>query len=149
MKNTSDSIENYIKELIARFGVAEIKRSHLADDFSVVPSQINYVLKTRFTPHQGYVVESKRGGGGYIRIEKVRYSDDHQLISQMLSTIGEQISQTVFVDVIQLLFDEGIFTQREGELIIATASDEVLGSDADKIRARLLKQVLQRLDRKG
>ena len=72
-KNTSDSIEEYIKKILAQSGFAEIKRSVLADNFSVVPSQINYVIKTRFTESRGYAVESKRGGGGYIRIAKIRF----------------------------------------------------------------------------
>ena len=62
-KNTSDSIEAYIKALLAQAGMAELKRSELADVFQVVPSQINYVIKTRFTESRGYIVESKRGGG--------------------------------------------------------------------------------------
>ncbi len=63
-KNTSDIIEEYIKQLLAQAGIAELKRSEVADIFQVVPSQINYVIKTRFTESRGYVVESKRGGGG-------------------------------------------------------------------------------------
>lgn len=73
IKNTSDNIEEYIKSLLEQSGIAEIKRSNLADTFQVVPSQINYVIKTRFTESRGYVVESKRGGGGYIRIAKVHF----------------------------------------------------------------------------
>ena len=69
-RNTSDSIEEYIKELLGQSGIAEIQRSNLADTFQVVPSQINYVIKTRFTESRGYIVESKRGGGGYIRISQ-------------------------------------------------------------------------------
>ena len=79
-KNTSDSIEAYIKALLAQAGMAELKRSELADVFQVVPSQINYVIKTRFTESRGYIVESKRGGGGYIRIGKVQFSDHHQML---------------------------------------------------------------------
>ena len=70
-KNTSDNIEAYIKAILEQAGMVELKRSELADVFQVVPSQINYVIKTRFTESRGYVVESKRGGGGYIRIMKV------------------------------------------------------------------------------
>ena len=80
-RNTSDSIEEYIKELLGQSGTAEIQRSNLADAFQVVPSQINYVIKTRFTESRGYIVESKRGGGGYIRIVKVRFSDKHHMLS--------------------------------------------------------------------
>ena len=63
-KNTSDNIEAYIKAILEQAGMVELKRSELADVFQVVPSQINYVIKTRFTESRGYVVESKRGGGG-------------------------------------------------------------------------------------
>lgn len=149
IKNTSDNIEEYIKQLLAQSGVAEIKRSNLADTFQVVPSQINYVIKTRFTESRGYVVESKRGGGGYIRIARVHFSDRHQMLGNLLITIDEQISEQIFTDVMQLLFDENIISEREGNLILATASDEVLGTDAPKIRTRMLRKIIQRLDRKG
>lgn len=148
-KNTSDSIEEYIKQLLAQSGIAEIKRSNLADAFQVVPSQINYVIKTRFTESRGYIVESKRGGGGYIRIARVSFSDQHQMFDNLMGSIGECISEQVFTDLIQLLFDEKIISEREGNLILATASDEVLGKDAPEIRARILRKILQRLDRKG
>ncbi|GAB6886405.1 CtsR family transcriptional regulator [Streptococcus equinus ATCC 33317] len=148
-KNTSDSIEEYIKQLLAQSGIAEIKRSNLADAFQVVPSQINYVIKTRFTESRGYIVESKRGGGGYIRIARVSFSDQHQMFDNLMGSIGECISEQVFTDLIQLLFDEKIISEREGNLILATASDEVLGKDAPEIRSRMLRKILQRLDRKG
>ncbi|MEE0948988.1 transcriptional regulator CtsR [Streptococcus equinus] len=148
-KNTSDSIEEYIKQLLAQSGIAEIKRSNLADAFQVVPSQINYVIKTRFTESRGYIVESKRGGGGYIRIARVSFSDQHQMFDNLMGSIGECISEQVFTDLIQLLFDEKIISEREGNLILVTASDEVLGKDAPEIRARMLRKILQRLDRKG
>ncbi|QGX46044.1 CtsR family transcriptional regulator [Streptococcus equinus] len=148
-KNTSDSIEEYIKQLLAQSGIAEIKRSNLADAFQVVPSQINYVIKTRFTESRGYIVESKRGGGGYIRIARVSFSDQHQMFDNLMGSIGECISEQVFTDLIQLLFDEKIISEREGNLILATASDEVLGKEAPEIRARMLRKILQRLDRKG
>ena len=146
-KNTSDSIEEYIKSILAQAGI--VKRSELADVFQVVPSQINYVIKTRFTESRGYIVESKRGGGGYIRIGKIEFSDRHQMFCDLFDNVGERISQQIFTDVIQLLFDEKIMTEREGNLLLATASDLVLGNDAPAIRARMLKKILQQLDRKG
>ena len=148
-KNTSDSIEEYIKQLLAQSGIAEIKRSNLADAFQVVPSQINYVIKTRFTESRGYTGESKRVGGGYIRIARVHFSDQHQMFDNLMANIGERISEQVFTDLIQLLFNEKIISEREGNLILATATDEVLGKDAPEIRARMLRKILQRLDRKG
>ena len=147
-RNTSDSIEEYIKELLGQSGIAEIQRSNLADTFQVVPSQINYVIKTRFTASRGYIVESKRGGGGYIRIGRITFSDKHELVHDLIKNMGEKLSTTVFADILQLLFDEGLMTEREGNLFLATGSDDVLGKDADKIRARMMLQLLRRLDRK-
>lgn len=147
-KNTSDSIEEYIKELLTQSGVTELKRSHLAAYFQVVPSQINYVIKTRFTESRGYVVESKRGGGGYIRIAKVDFSDRHQELNHIICHIGDSISATVFADLVQLLFEQGILTEREVQLLVVSSSDEVLGIDGASIRARMLRKILQRLDRK-
>ena len=110
--------------------------SNLADTFQVVPSQINYVIKTRFTESRGYIVESKRGGGGYIRIVKVRFSDKHHMIYDLLQNLADQLSEQVFTDLIQLLFDEKIITEREGNLILATASYDVLGEDAATIPSK-------------
>ena len=134
-KNTSDSIEAYIKAILAQAGMAELKRSELADVFQVVPSQINYVIKTRFTESRGYVVESKRGGGGYIRIGKVQFSDHHQM--------------HVFNDILQMLYEEQLLTQRETQLLLATTSDEVLAQDAPILRAHMLRKIIQQVDRKG
>ena len=129
--------------------MAELKRSELADVFQVVPSQINYVIKTRFTESRGYIVESKRGGGGYIRIGKVQFSDHHQMLQDLAANIGETISQQVFHDILQMLHEEKLLTKRETQLFFATTSDEVLGRDALIIRANMLKKIIQQVDRKG
>lgn len=148
-KNTSDSIEAYIKDLLAQAGMAELKRSELADVFQVVPSQINYVIKTRFTESRGYIVESKRGGGGYIRIGKVQFSDHHQMLQDLAANIGERISQQVFNDILEMLCEEELLTKRETQLLFAMTSDEVLGQDGPKLRANMLKKIIQQVDRKG
>ena len=148
-KNTSDSIEAYIKALLAQAGMTELKRSELADVFQVVPSQINYVIKTRFTETRGYIVESKRGGGGYIRIGKVQFSDHHQMLQDLTANIGEIISQQVFNDILQMLYEEKLLTKRETQLLLATTSDEVLGRDSLILRATMLKKIIQQVDRKG
>lgn len=148
-KNTSDNIEEYIKQLLAQAGMAELKRSELADIFQVVPSQINYVIKTRFTESRGYVVESKRGGGGYIRIGKVTFSDQHEMLQELLETVTTQIGPQVFEDLLYILLEEGLASQREVDLMLLAGSDTVLGQEAPVIRARMLRKWLQQLDRKG
>lgn len=147
-KNTSDNIEAYIKHLLAQAGFVELKRSEVAASFQVVPSQINYVIKTRFTESRGYIVESKRGGGGYIRIDKVDFSDQHHMLEGLRLSLGDSLSQQVFTDIVQLLFEQGLMTEREGNLILASASDEVLGDEAPAIRARMLRKMIHQLDRK-
>ena len=89
LKNTSDHIEAYIKAILDQSGIVELQRSQLADTFQVVPSQINYVIKTRFTESRGYLVESKRGGGGYIRIGRIEFSSHHEMLRDLLYSIGE------------------------------------------------------------
>lgn len=148
MKNTSDYIEEHIKAILDQVKVAELRRSELASRFEVVPSQINYVIKTRFTASRGYIVESKRGGGGYIRIGRITFSDKHELVHDLLKNMGDSLSVTVFSDILQLLFDEKLMTEREGNLFLSTGSDEILGKDASTIRARMMRQILRRLDRK-
>ena len=148
-KNTSDNIEEYIKNLLAQAGIAELKRSEVADFFQVVPSQINYVIKTRFTESRGYIVESKRGGGGYIRIGKIEYSDQHDLLQDLLHSVQEHIGQEVFEDLIHILYENQLLTAREARLFISMTTDEQLGEDAPSIRARQLKILLKQLDRKG
>ncbi len=148
MKNTSDYIEEHIKAILEQVKVAELRRSELASRFEVVPSQINYVIKTRFTASRGYIVESKRGGGGYIRIGRITFSDKHEMVHDLLTNMGDQLTETVYADILQLLFDEGLMTEREGNLLLALGADEVLGADRDAIRARMMQQVLRRLDRK-
>ncbi|HFR3747276.1 TPA: CtsR family transcriptional regulator [Streptococcus suis] len=148
MKNTSDYIEEHIKAILDQVNVAELRRSELASRFEVVPSQINYVIKTRFTASRGYIVESKRGGGGYIRIGRITFSDKHELVRDLLNNMGDQLSATVYNDILQLLFDEKLMTEREGNLFLASGTDEVLGKEAAGIRARMMRQILRRLDRK-
>ncbi|MBY5035594.1 CtsR family transcriptional regulator [Streptococcus gallolyticus] len=148
VKNTSDYIEEHIKAILETASVAELKRSELASRFEVVPSQINYVIKTRFTASRGYIVESKRGGGGYIRIGRVTFSDKHDLIRDLQKNMGISLSWPVFQDLMQLLFDEDLITEREGNLFLATARNEVLGEEASFIRARMMREILSKIDRK-
>lgn len=148
MKNTSDSIEEYIKAILETGCVAELKRSELASRFAVVPSQINYVIKTRFTANRGYIVESKRGGGGYIRIGRITFSDKHELVSRIRANLGSELSFAAFQDVLQVLFEEGLMTRREAQLLLEMGMDSILGAGAAMIRGRMIQQALRQVDRK-
>ena len=129
--------------------MVELQRSQLADTFQVVPSQINYVIKTRFTESRGYLVESKRGGGGYIRIGRIEFSNHHEMLRDLLYSVGEEVSQIVFEDILRLLFEQDLLTSQEMNLLVAMAPDRILGEEANQIRANMLKQLLQEVDRKG
>ena len=148
-KNTSDHIEAYIKAILDQSGIVELQRSQLADTFQVVPSQINYVIKTRFTESRGYLVESKRGGGGYIRIGRIEFSNHHDMLRDLLYSVGEEVSIAIFEDVLRLLFEQYLVTRQEMNLLLAMATYRVLGDDANLIRANMLRQLLQEVDRKG
>ena len=89
----SDLIEEYLKKVLQEEGKIEIQRNEIAEIFNCVPSQINYVINTRFTMQHGYDVESKRGGGGYIRIVKVQVNSNIDLLERMNQIIGNHISE--------------------------------------------------------
>lgn len=96
MRNVSENIEQYLKHILEQSpeGMVEIQRNELADEFQCVPSQINYVISTRFTLEKGYIVESKRGGGGFIRIQKkVKLTSHGEILDHIFRTVGNQIDQ--------------------------------------------------------
>ncbi|KRG14258.1 CtsR family transcriptional regulator [Lederbergia galactosidilytica] len=148
MRNISDIIENYLKKVLelSEKEIVEIKRSEVADKFQCVPSQINYVINTRFTIERGYLVESKRGGGGYIRISKVRSHDKSHLIDQLSALTESQISQSSAHDIILRLLEEGIVTEKEARLMLSVVDRSVIYVELplrDQLRARMLKAMLQ------
>ncbi|MGG0303294.1 transcriptional regulator CtsR [Bacillus albus] len=150
MRNISDIIEKYLKQVIdlSNNNVIEIKRNEIADQFECVPSQINYVINTRFTLERGFVVESKRGGGGYIRIIKVKLHDDIDIIDQMLHMIDHSVAQGNAESMIIRLIEEGIITNREAKLMLSVLDRSVLSMDVpsrDELRARILCAMLRTL----
>ncbi|EJR43927.1 hypothetical protein IIM_05342 [Bacillus cereus VD107] len=150
MRNISDIIEKYLKQVIdlSNNNVIEIKRNEIADRFDCVPSQINYVINTRFTLERGFVVESKRGGGGYIRIIKVKLHDDIDIIDQMLHMIDHSVAQGNAEGMIIRLIEEGIITNREAKLMLSVLDRSVLLMDVpsrDELRARILCAMLRTL----
>ncbi|MCA1032730.1 CtsR family transcriptional regulator [Bacillus timonensis] len=150
MRNISDIIEQYLKQVLTMSdrNIVEIKRSEIADKFECVPSQINYVINTRFTIERGYHVESKRGGGGYIRIMKVKSNDSAHLIEQLLLLIERRISQSSAEDVIYRLVEEEVVSKREAKIMMSVIDRSVLFIELpmrDELRARMLKAMLMSL----
>ncbi|OAT85181.1 CtsR family transcriptional regulator [Desulfotomaculum copahuensis] len=147
MHNISDLIEQHLKALLAASaeGFIEIQRNELAGRFNCVPSQINYVLATRFTLERGFLIESRRGGGGYVRIMRLNLDRRLDLVAQLCDLAGGAVSQQRAEDLIRRLLDEELITNREARLMLAAVSREALrvGLPArDQLRALILKSML-------
>ena len=147
MPGMSNIIERFIKEMLeeAEDGIIEIGRNDLADQFGCAPSQINYVLTTRFTPYKGYYIESRRGGGGYIKIMKVEIDENEYLEELILNTIGDSITKNKAFHIIEGLVEEEIITTREGHLMKASIEDtalKVVTASRNYLRADILKNML-------
>lgn len=148
--NISDIIEKHLKEILQKKGknVIEIKRSEVAELFQCVPSQINYVINTRFTIEKGYIVESKRGGGGYIRIIRVTRQDKSELVDEIIDMINPTVTQQASIDVLERLLEEEIITAREAKIILSAVDRSTLAFQLplrDEIRARILTAMLSTL----
>lgn len=147
MKNISDIIEGYLKSIIENTtqGQIEIKRNEVAEKFQCVPSQINYVINTRFTVDRGYIVESKRGGGGYIRIFRVEASTTSELIHDMLGVLENGASESMVEDMVYRLLDHDIIKRREAKLILAACARSTLSLPLplrDQLRGRVAQAML-------
>jgi len=145
MANLADDIEVYLKDIMGHSGVAEVQRATLAAQFGCAPSQINYVLATRFTPERGYLVESRRGGGGFIRITRLNLEAGdalHELIQQQ---IGSAVSQDEALGYIVRLHEQNIIDEREAAIMQAAVHRETIALDLpfrDMVRANLLKAMI-------
>lgn len=142
IRNISDIIEQYIKEIIqaSRAGMVEVQRSDLAEQFQCVPSQINYVIATRFSPEHGYLVESKRGGGGYIRIRQIQF-DESKPVASLLKSMSPRLSEREADGVIHRLERESLISNREAAGLRAAVRRETLQiglPERDELRSRLL-----------
>jgi transcriptional regulator CtsR len=147
MARLSDIIEAFLKEMLKdeMDGSIEIQRNELANKFKCVPSQINYVISTRFTNERGYYVESRRGGGGHIKIKRVEFKNEGNYLMHTVSAIGNTISQQDAEAFINNFVDYDILTEREALILKATICDKVLGNyklNKDEIRANILKNAL-------
>jgi len=143
----SNLIEKFIIDLIknSQNGIIEIQRNEMAEYFECSPSQINYVLSTRFTPYKGYYIESRRGGGGYIKIIKVDIEEYEDINEILLNTTGDSITKGKAYHLVEGFLEEGLITKREEEIIRVALSDRALAEgvkDRNRLRASILKDIL-------
>ncbi len=146
----SDIIEDFIKDLFEgdENNFIEIQRNELAQHFNCVPSQINYVISTRFKPSQGYYVESKRGGGGNIRIKKINNTKSDYII-HIINNIGKSITVNEIDILLSDFLTYNIINQQEAKLLKVATSDNVLKLDIDikdEVRARIFKNMLLNIE---
>jgi transcriptional regulator CtsR len=143
----SDLIASFLQESLeeAENGVLEIQRSDLAQRFNCVPSQINYVMTTRFSPERGYIVESRRGGNGYIRITRVRV-DRQTLLMHVINSLGTQVDLPSARAILSNLVQSGAVEEPIAQALLAAVGDKALAAVPrpirDVLRADIMKQVL-------
>lgn len=146
----SDIIEQYLKNILHtnEKKMVEIRRSEIADRFECVPSQINYVINTRFTIERGYIIESKRGGGGYIRIFRIEHQDEFELIDDLINLIQPKVSQQGAFDILERLHEKKVITEREQNIMAIALDRETLAvmlPARDELRTRILTAMLTTL----
>lgn len=140
----SDIIAGYIEQQLEREkGCVQLSRSELAEHFNCVPSQINYVLMTRFSPEHGYYVDSRRGGGGYIKITRVKMNGN-LLLMHVINTIGDRIDAMSSVAYISNLHGDGVISDEAAALLLAAVSDKALSAADRDLRDILRASVLKR-----
>ncbi|EKQ52115.1 MULTISPECIES: CtsR family transcriptional regulator [unclassified Clostridium] len=146
MARLSDIIEAFIKQMFNENAnnVVFIQRNELADQFRCAPSQINYVLTTRFTYERGYLIESKRGGGGHIAIKQLEYDDTNKREELINQSIGDTITYHNANALLNHLFESGVIEERECEIMKIAINDRSLTSadNKNKLRADILKAMI-------
>ena len=147
--NLSNSIAQMILQMLDRDGSAEIQRNEFAQLMGCVPSQINYVLSSRFTPEQGFIVESRRGGGGYIRIRRVNL-DKGVMLMHVINSVGSALDEQTCRAYVTNLAHSGILEEQTAKLILAATSDICFRAlppqQRDAVRASVFKQLLLALN---
>lgn len=143
----SEQIAQIIEKMLAENGgELELQRNKLAGDIGCVPSQINYVITSRFNANRGYIVESRRGGGGFVKITKVSFDTKDTHLMHTLAAIGEHIDLMSARAVLINLYDNGIITSRELKYIYSAVTDTAIAlcpaQLRDTLRASILKSVI-------
>ena len=143
----SDMIERIINEMLKENeGLIEFKRNDIAIKFGCVPSQINYVIASRFTPEKGYIVESRRGGGGFIKIKQIKF-DKTSYIMHFINAVGDSIDYNTTKVFLVNLYNHDIISEREMRMILNITSDNILRcimppNARDSLRSAILKNAV-------
>ncbi len=149
MASISDIIEKFIKDLMEDSNTVQIQRNELANLFDCAPSQINYVLTTRFSREKGYEVQSKKGGGGYVKINKVIRVNQNQILHIIHTKIDKEITYIQGRMVVNYLLDKNFINNRESKIILCAIDDKSLSSPIhglnDIVRAKILKNIIEEL----
>lgn len=146
MASMTDIIEEFIKNLMKENNIIQIQRNELANMFNCAPSQINYVLTTRFTADRGYYIESKKGGGGYVQIIKMQ-SDKQRYLEQLIKErIGLEISYKRAKDILDGLEEMDLINEKEMKIILYSIDDRALSvptnEQKERVRANVLKNII-------
>lgn len=146
MARISDIIAQFINDMIEDEKDKEviIQRNELADKFNCAPSQINYVLTTRFTSEKGYMIESRRGGGGYIIIKRIEYTNKEKQVEAINKAIGESLTYSAALLLLEHLYETELITKRELEIVKISINDRTLSNaeDKNKLRSEILKGII-------
>ena len=145
MSNISDIIEQFILDQIDEFGEINLSRNELANFFKCAPSQINYVLSTRFTNPRGFITESRRGGGGYIKLIRLDLNKNDYLERLITDTVQDEISYNEAEQLIDGLIERNLLSEREYDIVMSAISNKALSNPIkmeNKLRANILKNIL-------
>ena len=147
----SEQITHLIRQIIdSENGIAKISRNELAGKLGCAPSQINYVITSRFRPENGYHVESRRGGGGYIRITRIQMESKDEIM-HIVNSIGQMLDFATATALLSNMLYSGVITKAENDLIMAAISDNTYADIPpilkDTVRARIFKNMLMILNK--
>ena len=141
----SNDIARMLLAMLDETGRAEIQRNELAEQLGCVPSQISYVISSRFTPEQGFTVESRRGGGGYIKITRINYTAKEQMLMHIINSVGDSIGEHSAKSIVINLNHSEILSADKAKLILAALNDNCYKSVPTEYRGRIRAAVLKQM----
>ncbi len=143
----SDAIAAYILHMMDTQAddTIEICRNELAGEIGCVPSQINYVLSSRFTPENGYVVESRRGGGGYIRVRRIAFRSEISMLTHIVNSIGDSLVESAALSIVENLTERGLLEAQTARAMCLALSDRAYRAVPVELRDHLRADVMKHM----